>query len=425
MTSRAIDILLSQKFLPEHGGSIRWMYEVYRRWPTVVDVITHDYYNHPPRTPEMPDDPVARPAGGGDHVTDPQLRMDRRDIFINDWGLERPGRVLRYGRMTRAVWERLRNKGNRDAIIRVHCTHAVPEAASLLPLKMIHGKRLRVISYAHGEEINACCSSRQLGMIMGQAHRVVDLMLCNSSYTQQVAAKHIAPARLRVINPGVHVTEFDDAIELGRQWRQREGLEDRLIVLTVGRLDPRKNQAAVIEAIAKLASAHPNVMYVVAGEGRERPGLERLAEERGIADRVRFVGSVDGATKRALFGGCDLFVMPAIQDGPDVEGFGMVFLEAGACGKAVIAGCVGGQPDAVADGETGLVVDGTDHAALTVAMERLLSDKAGREAMGGAGRQRALGFDWPRVVQRTIGLVEELEGGAARKGLWPRYRPAV
>ena len=78
-------ILLTQRFLPEHGGSIRWMYEVYRRWPTPVEVITHDYYGHPPRTPEFPHAPE-RPAGG-DHVTDANLRMDRRDIFIRYWGL--------------------------------------------------------------------------------------------------------------------------------------------------------------------------------------------------------------------------------------------------------------------------------------------------------------------------------------------------
>jgi phosphatidylinositol alpha-1,6-mannosyltransferase len=123
---------------------------------------------------------------------------------------------------------------------------------------------------------------------------------------------------------------------------------------------------------------------------------------------VLFPGEVDGPTKLALYGACDMFAMPAIQVGTDVEGFGMVFIEAGACGKPCIAGNTGGQPEAVTDGETGFVVDGTSAPAVTAALERLLQDPSLRKRMGEAGRQRAETLDWPRVVQRTVELVEKL-----------------
>ncbi len=408
---RTVDILLSQRFLPEPGGSIRWMYEVYSRWPQPVEVITHDYYNYPPNTPEFAQVPA--PPNGRDHVTDDRLLMDRRDIFINDWGLESPHRLRRVLRMTAAVRERLRRCARSGQTLRVHCTHAVPEVVSLLPLKWLYGKRLQIISYAHGEEVTACCASRQLKFLMRRANAAVDLMIANSRYTTTVLDGHIDPSKVSVVNPGVRLDEFEPANELGRHWRQANGFGDRVIVLTLGRMDPRKNHAAVIEAVAQLADRFPNLLYVAAGQGREQSRLKARADQLGIADRIVFPGSVDGPTKLALFGACDVFAMPAIRDGTDVEGFGMVFLEAGACGKPCVAGCEGGQAEAVIDGHNGSVIDGTDRRAVTSAIERLLRNPAERDRMGRAGLAKAAEHDWPKVVQRTVELVEKLEEGQA------------
>ena len=403
---RPLDILLCQRFLPEFGGSIRWMYEVYRRWPGEVEVITHDYYGHPPHTPEFPGAPERPPAG--DHVTDPNLKMDRRDIFMRDWGLESPRRLGRYLRMTSAVRARLKAAAHRGRTIRLHAIHAVPEVASLVPLKWLHGRRLQIICYVHGEEVTACCSSRQLRWLMHRAHGIVDLMLANSRYTQGVVAPHIDPRKVHVVNPGVELAEFAPAEQAGQLWRKEQGLAGRPVVLTVGRLDPRKNHRAVIQAVAALKVRYPGLIYLMAGEGRARPDLEALAARLGVADRVRFLGNVGGAAKVALYGACDIFAMPAIRDGTDVEGFGMVFLEAGVCGKACLAGGAGGQAEAVVDGKTGLVVDGTDQEAVTAGLERLLGDPGLRSRLGQAGREHAAGYDWPRVVQRIVELVESM-----------------
>lgn len=397
------DVLLSQKFVPEPGGSIRWMYEVYRRWPCPIEVVTHDYYTDPPNTPEFPHVPA--PPNGRDHVTDPNLILDRRVIFINDWGMENPRRLVRYARMTRIMHQKLRTHGR----LRVHCTHAVPEVVSLLPLRWMYGRRLTIVCYAHGEEVTACCSSRQLRFLMHRANAQVDLMIANSRYTAGVLADHIDATRVRVVHPGVEVATFAGVEAQGATWRASSGLADKLIVLTVGRLDPRKNHAAVIDAVAALSPKFPNLVYVIVGQGRQLERLCQQATRLGVADRVVFAGAVSNQTKLAMYGGCDLFAMPAIRDGSDVEGFGMVFLEAAACGKPTLAGKEGGQAEAVVDGQTGLVVDGTNPTAVTGAMQRLLSDPGLREQLGLAGRVHARAFDWSKVVQRTVELVENIE----------------
>ena len=412
MATPVIDILLAQKFLPQHGGSIAWMFNVYSRWPAPVEVVTHDYYNVALGTAEFPDKaPRPTPADGSagrpaDHVTHPNLVMDRRDIFLRDWGLDRPWKWKRYWRMMSAVKERLRRRP--EATVRVHCIHAVPEAASLIPLKWRYGRRLKIISYAHGEEVTACCTSRQLKFLMHRAHAACDRMIANSQNTSRLLANHVAASKVVVIHPGVDLPAFDGAAEAGERLRMERSWRDRLIVLTLARMDARKNQAAVMRAVKALASRYPNLLYVIAGGGQMKESLVKLAGELELGERVVFTGEVDGAMKLGLYGACDVFAMPAIQVGSDVEGFGMVFLEAGACGKPCIAGSSGGQAEAVTDGQAGFVVDGAQQAAVTAALDRLLADAGLRQRMGEAGRARASSQDWPRVVQRTVDLADSL-----------------
>src|SRR5262249_31049098 len=158
-----------------------------------------------------------------------------------------------------------------------------------------------IVSYAHGEEISACASSRQLRFLMNRAHGIIDLMLANSRYTAGLLAPHIDSARVKVMNPGVDVASFDGAALAGEKWRDQQGYRDRLIVATLGRLDPRKNQRAMIEAVAQLAGRHPQLLYVLAGEGRAMNDWRELARRRGVAERVVFAGSVSAEMKLAIY----------------------------------------------------------------------------------------------------------------------------
>ena len=405
MGEPVFDILLTQRFPPEYGGAVRWIFETYRRWPRPVYVITHDYYSAPTYTSELPDVPQRPP--GGEHGRDPNFTIDRRNIFLHNWGIDHPKRLIRYLRMTRAVWQQLR----RHERVRVHCRDSVPEVVSLLPLRRLYGsRRLKIISYAHGEELTSCASSRQLQLLLRKACGAVDLMICNSKNTTQLLDGYVDSSKMCVVHPGVDVTAYQKAAEQGAAWRAAQGIgPDKLVILSVARLDPRKNQKAIIAAMARLAPQFANLLFFNVGVGHQLEALKGQADELGIADRVVFAGRVDEATKRAMYGGCDMFAMPSIRAGSDMEGFGIVFLEAGACGKPSIAGSDGGQAEAVIDGQTGFVVDGRDHDAVAGTIEKLAADDDLRRRMGEQARAHVQQFDWPQVARRIVERVDAIE----------------
>lgn len=179
------------------------------------------------------------------------------------------------------------------------------------------------------------------------------------------------------------------------------GLRDRLVFLTVGRLVERKGVDRMLEALAGLGDSLPPWRYLVISDGPYRKALEGLSERLGLTDRVRFCGFVDDDRLPAFYNTCDIFAMPnrevtdPEQGSLSVEGFGIVFLEAAACGKPVIAGRSGGAVHAVDDGTTGLLVDGDDVESLQQALLSL-ADEERRLRMGAAGIRFAARFDWQR-----------------------------
>jgi phosphatidylinositol alpha-1,6-mannosyltransferase len=174
------------------------------------------------------------------------------------------------------------------------------------------------------------------------------------------------------------------------------------VVCSTGRLVARKGFDLVIRSVADLSTRFPHLQYVLAGDGPERPLLTQLARDLGVADRVHFLGAVDDLTKWAGYELADLFVMPnRAMGGTDWEGFGIVFAEAALAGRAAIGGRSGGAGDAIADGETGLLVDPESRLPLTAAIERLLEDPDLRCRLATAARARALTeFSEPALAAR-------------------------
>lgn len=157
-------------------------------------------------------------------------------------------------------------------------------------------------------------------------------------------------------------------------------------LLTVGRLlasEPGKGVDSVIRVLPELLKTVSDLFYVIVGEGDLRPELEKLAEESPARDRIFFLGKLTLKELKYCYSRCDVFVMPSRQ-----EGFGLVFLEAMALGKPVIAGCMGGATEIVKNGVTGFLVVPGDLKMLALHLSRLLADDALREQMGGAGRKR-------------------------------------
>jgi phosphatidylinositol alpha-1,6-mannosyltransferase len=193
---------------------------------------------------------------------------------------------------------------------------------------------------------------------------------------------------LRRLAPGVDVDAFHPGVD-GSAVRARWGLSDRPVIVCVSRLVPRKGQDMLIRALPAIRRRVPGAALLLGSGGPDRQRLERLAREQGVESDVVFTGSVPWAELPALFAAGDVYAMPCRTRaaGLDVEGLGIVYLEASATGMPVVGGDSGGAPDAVREGETGYVVGGRDLAALTERLVELLSDPVKAKAMGAAGRE--------------------------------------
>jgi phosphatidylinositol alpha-1,6-mannosyltransferase len=210
--------------------------------------------------------------------------------------------------------------------------------------------------------------------------------------------------KITVLNPGVDTTAFTPA-RRDPAVRAKLGWGDRPVVLTVGALSERKGQDMMIRALPAVRRAVPDVLYAVAGEGWERPRLEQLAAELGVADAVQFRGTPADGELIDCYRQCDLFTLPNRQAGCDVEGFGIVLLEAQACGKPVIAGTSGGTAETMSIPETGTVIDCTAPDRLAEVVVEWLRDPALRERMGRAARRWVVEtFDWTALVPKAARL---------------------
>jgi phosphatidylinositol alpha-1,6-mannosyltransferase len=217
-----------------------------------------------------------------------------------------------------------------------------------------------------------------------------------------------------VIPPGVDTQRFVPLDATARRAaRERFGLEpDRPLVVSVSRLVPRKGMDVLVRAVAALVPAAPGVTLAIAGDGRDRPRLERVAA--AAAAPVRFLGRVPDADLPALYGAADVFAMLCRDRwlGLEQEGFGIVFLEAAACAVPQVAGRSGGSHEAVENGVTGLVVEPRSVPAATVALAGLLRDPDRRAAMGAAARARVVrSYTYDALAAR---LHEALEARVVR-----------
>lgn len=203
------------------------------------------------------------------------------------------------------------------------------------------------------------------------------------------------------LTPGVDVETFRPGIDPSAV-RERHGLGVRPVVVCVSRLVARKGQDTLIEALPLIRRRVPDAVLLLVGAGPYRSTLEGLARRHGVEDAVVFTGSVPFAELPAHFAAGDVFAMPCRtrRKGMDVEGLGIVFLEASAAGLPVVVGDSGGAPDAVRDGETGYLVDGRDPADVAARLVTLLADPALRERMGAAGRDWVT-RDWNRDALAT------------------------
>jgi phosphatidyl-myo-inositol dimannoside synthase len=233
-----------------------------------------------------------------------------------------------------------------------------------------------------------------------------------SRYTARAIRPAVPPGvPLALLNPAVDAVRFHPSVD-GSAVRDGHGVGGRPVVLCVSRLVPRKGQDALIRAMPLVRKLVPGTTLLLVGDGPYRPAVERLAEE-AEEGAVVFAGEIPDEGLPAYYAACDVFAVPCRcrWGGLEVEGFGIVFLEASASGKAVVAGRSGGAAEAVADLETGLLVEGNEPKAVALALVRLLDDRALAHRMGAAGRARVeASFTWPRQAERLARILSEAAG---------------
>ncbi|MDA5146423.1 glycosyltransferase family 4 protein [Streptomyces sp. AD681] len=247
----------------------------------------------------------------------------------------------------------------------------------------------RLVATTHGHEAGwaQLPAARQLLRRIGES---TDTITYLGEYTRSRIAGALTPeaaARMVQLPPGVDEKTFHPASG-GDEVRARLGLTERPVVVCVSRLVPRKGQDTLIRAMPRILAAEPDAVLLIVGGGPYEKDLRRLAEETGVAASVHFTGAVPWSELPAHYGAGDVFAMPCRtrRGGLDVEGLGIVYLEASATGLPVVAGDSGGAPDAVLDGETGWVVRGEDPNESADRITTLLADPQLRRRMGERGR---------------------------------------
>jgi phosphatidyl-myo-inositol dimannoside synthase len=268
--------------------------------------------------------------------------------------------------------------------------------------------RLPFVVYAHGNEIlEALTESWQKPKLsLQRASRV----LAVSRFTAQLVQKAgVDPARIEILHPGCDIERFrplPPSVKLrqrllGERWKDQ-------VILSVGNLVARKGHDTVIRALPRLLESVQNVTYLVVGDGPYRAELENLAAAMGVGGRVNFAGRLPDDRLPEVYALSDIFTMPSRErlEECDVEGFGLVFLEASACAKPIVAGRSGGTSDAVVNEVTGLLVDPQDPEALAAALCRLLTHRDLATRLGEQGRSRvAREFSWSQFIRRLDAIL--------------------
>ncbi|WP_295884290.1 glycosyltransferase family 4 protein [uncultured Thiohalocapsa sp.] len=269
------------------------------------------------------------------------------------------------------------------------------------------------INYIHGEEITTEVPYRLFGRRRRQYLHNADAVVAVSEFTRRtlIDKMGVAPERIELIVNGVDAERFQPGPK-SQDLLERYGLAGKRVLLTVGRLVERKGIDTTIRALPQVLAQCPDARYLIVGTGDYRTELEALVAEYGVGEQVIFAGRVPHDELVAHYQLCDLFVMPNRElANHDTEGFGLVFLEANACGKAVVAGRAGGVVEAVRHGETGLNVDGEDVGAVAGAITGLLLDDTRREAMGARGLEVARQSSSAARAQLFRQLCERVAGG--------------
>lgn len=285
----------------------------------------------------------------------------------------------------------------------IHFGDLFPQGVLSLWFKRALG--IPYVAYCHGEEITQTDGRRYQPRVRDAIFREADTVIAANEFARQnLLRTGVSAERIEKVMPGVDCARFQPMMPQ-LEFMDHYRLQGKQVLTTVARLVPRKGHRLVLEALRNLSQEFPDLVYLIVGSGPEELRLRQMAADWNLADRVRFTGFVTNEDLPDCYNAADLYVMPNSEENGDLEGFGMAFIEANACGKAVIGGRSGGTAESILEGQTGLRIDPGDPGELIAALRFLLRDSAARERMGTAGLARARSdFSWA-VGARTLASV--------------------
>ena len=395
-------MLLTDAYLPHAGGSRVYYHNLFSR----LAALGHHVTVHTTKV---------KGWQAFDHAEQtPHYQIHRHFQPLRDFSYSQLLKIVPPALLT--VWNVLRHRPDL-----IHCGDLYPSAVIGLLCQRLFG--IPFIAYSHGEDITLTDERRFQPKLRDLIYHSADAILANGDFSvENLHRIGIGPEKIHKLTPGLDPTAFFPESP-SPDLRARYGLDGSLTLVTIARLVSRKGHARVLRALAALQGEIPPTKYLIAGRGPLEPELRHLAQELGIADQVVFTGFVPDTQINQHYNLADLVAMPNTAESGDVEGFGMVFLEANAAGKPVLGGRSGGVSEAIAHGVTGLLVSSDDE--LRTALHTLLTDPALRARFGAAGLHRVRqDFAWSTraaTLERVSYLAIEARSGATS----PEHTPAA
>jgi len=365
-------LIVTQDFPPETGGIQAFIYEMAKHFLArghAVTVVCPGAKNTPSPLP-------------------PQGRVIRIPIH-SSWLflplLFRLPRILRAGNFDRVVYAQW------PAVL----------SGLFIPSK----SRPPSLCMAYGREMLSGVFGPLRNLLCRYGFETVDTVAPISRAVEKLLRLRANPKKTVLVPPGVDPHRFVPSN--AQPLRDRYGFDDGPVILSMARMVHRKGLDLVLKAFVRIRTRFPKAWLILAGDGPEAPALKALAFKMGVAERVRFPGIISAEEMPPLYSLASVFVLPSRESPKDIEGFGIVYLEAGACEVPVIGTRTGGIPDAVLEGVTGLLVPQEDESALAGALDRLLGNPEEARRMGLAARERILReLTWEATGDRILDILK-------------------
>lgn len=392
-------VLATDAYLPWSGGSRVYYHNLYARLAENYGYDVSILTSH-----AAGDQAFDRSAAGAN------FHLLRQGETLPDWRYKRlPACGAHLLRL-----QRLLARTSPDAL---HCGDLIPQAANAWLLHRLTGRPYLV--FVHGDEISQTDKRRYQPRLRDAIYRNAAALVAANPYALAHLERILGnTGRCHLLTPGVDSKHFypgEPSRALRESWLRpagahNAGARDGPVLLTAARLVKKKGHDTLLRCLPLVTGEFPGLRYVIAGEGPERASLARLVSELKLEEHVIFTGDVSHDALGDFYRASDIFAMAnCIDDGGDVESFGMVFVEANACGKPVIGGRSGGTNAAVVHGTTGFLCEPGDPRSFAEALLLLLRNPELRRRMGETGAERVRAqFQWETRARDLHAITQDL-----------------